>query len=229
MIGRISAVKDIKTFINVATLVKEYCPNLQAYLVGPQDKDYYEECLALREIVNAQDYITFTGRVDSLDDYLKKFDIVLLTSVKEAMPLSVMEAMAAGLPIVATNVGACDELILGFGDDNLGHAGYITAVMDSQALAMKTLHLIKNPKLANQMAQTGIKRVEKYYTDTILKNKYRVVYEELFNKAKQSEKFSVKSEPKVIDKTDNLQNLINEPVSKTLYQKKVIYSNKYES
>jgi glycosyltransferase involved in cell wall biosynthesis len=227
MVGRISVVKDIKTFINVATFVKEYCPDLQAYLVGPMDEDYYQECLALREILNAQDYVTFTGRVESLDDYLKKFDIVLLTSVKEAMPLSVMEAMASGLPVVATNVGACDEMLLGFGDDNLGQAGYVTAVMDSQALAMKTLHLINNPKLANKMAQTGIKRVEKYYTDTILRNKYRLIYQELFNKAQQSNKLSGKSEPKVIGKTHDVQQVINNvPVAGIPYQKKVIYSNK---
>jgi glycosyltransferase involved in cell wall biosynthesis len=197
MVGRISVVKDIKTFINVVTLIKTYCPNIKAYLVGPMDQDYYEECLALREMLNAQDYITFTGRVNSLDDYLKKFDIVLLTSIKEAMPLSVMEAMASGLPVVATNVGACEEMLYGVGDDDLGQAGYITAVMDSQALAMKTLHLINNPKLANQMAQIGIKRVEKHYTNTILKNKYQIVYQELFNKAKQPNNLSEKLRTKI--------------------------------
>jgi glycosyltransferase involved in cell wall biosynthesis len=95
------------------------------------------------------------------------------------MPLTVMEAMASGLPVVATRVGACDELLNGFGDDKLGVAGYVATIMDSQDIAMKTLEILNNPELATQMAQTGIKRIETYYLETMLEEAYREVYQSL--------------------------------------------------
>ena len=56
--------------------------------------------------------MTFTGRVNLLE-YLGKIDVVVLTSLSEAQPLVILEAGAAGVPVVATDVGACGEMILG--------------------------------------------------------------------------------------------------------------------
>jgi len=180
IVGRVDSVKDMKTYLNVSAIIKNAIPNIQSYVVGPTEEveSYYKECLALRELLKAEDYVTFTGPADVVE-YYKIFDILLLTSVKEAMPLTVMEAMASGLPVVATRVGACEELLNGSGDDKLGIAGYVATIMDSQDIAMKTLEILNNPELANQMAQTGIERIETYYLETMLEDAYREVYKSL--------------------------------------------------
>jgi glycosyltransferase involved in cell wall biosynthesis len=177
IVGRVDSVKDIKTFINVVALVKDSFPNVYAYIVGPKEEDegYFNECVALTKLLKIEDYVEFTGPQDVVE-YFKKFDVLLLTSVKEAMPLTVMEGMASGVPVVATRVGACEELLNGSGEDKLGIAGYVATIMDSQDIAMKTIKILRDPELANRMAQVGIQRIEKYYPEDILEVSYREIY-----------------------------------------------------
>ncbi|MCI5221155.1 MAG: DUF3492 domain-containing protein [Candidatus Electrothrix sp. AR4] len=182
IVGRVDSVKDIKTFLNVVALAKDSLPNVYAYIVGPKEEDegYFNECVALTKLLKIEDYVEFTGPQDVVE-YFKKFDLLLLTSVKEAMPLTVMEGMASGVPVVATRVGACEELLNGFGDDKLGIAGYVATIMDSQDIAMKTIKILKDPELANQMAQVGIQRIEQYYPEDILETSYRAIYNRLLH------------------------------------------------
>ena len=176
MVARVDAVKDIKTFIQVVANIKQVIPEIKAYVVGPTEEypDYYQECLELRNLLELDDTIIFTGAANVVE-YYHKFDLLLLTSVKEAMPLVVMEAMASGLPVVTTRVGACEELIYGL-KDGLGNAGFVATVMDAQDLSLKTLRILKNKELANKMAKIGIKRIEKYYTEKMVKEAYRQIY-----------------------------------------------------
>lgn len=187
IVGRVDSVKDIKTFLNVVALAKDSLPNVYAYIVGPKEEDegYFNECVALTKLLRIEKYVEFTGPQDVVE-YFKKFDLLLLTSVKEAMPLTVMEGMASGVPVVATRVGACEELLNGFGEDKLGAAGYVATIMDSQDIAVKTIKILKDPVLANQMAQVGIQRIEKYYPEDIMETSYRKIYNRSLNTAQNN-------------------------------------------
>ncbi len=178
-VGRVDGVKDIKTFLTTISILRQVYPDVKAYVVGPtDDEDYYKECLELRDSLVLQRNVIFTG-LAKVVEYYEKFDVMLLTSIKEAMPLVVMEGMASGLPIVTTKVGACEELLYGVGDDTLGPAGYVAKTMDSHDIAMKTLRIINNPKQANQMGQVGIQRIEKYYLEGRFIEEYRTIYSTL--------------------------------------------------
>jgi glycosyltransferase involved in cell wall biosynthesis len=186
MIGRIEESKDIKTFLNVVAIIKEFHPNIEAYLIGQkrkrkqnEEEHYYKECLALRKFLQLETVVSFIGYANPLD-YYKKMDVFLLTSIKSTMPLVVMEAMASGLPVVATKVGACKELLYGI-DDDLGPAGYIANIMDSYDIATKTMRILNNPTLANQMGKIGIQRIEKYYSENQFREKYSLVYKEMIS------------------------------------------------
>lgn len=173
--ARIDPVKDIKAFIEALSIIKETIPDIQAYIIGPtEDREYYDDCLKLVNMLGLQKNITFTGNVDVVK-YYKKLDLVLLTSVKEAMPLAIMEAMASGIPVVATKVGACKELVYGL-NDGLGQAGFVATVMDAEDIAAKSLKILTNKELANSMAQAGIKRIESFYYEDILQESYRREY-----------------------------------------------------
>lgn len=181
-VGRVDSIKDLKTFIQAMAIVKKNYEDFQAWIIGPYDErpGYYKECVDLVTVLGLQEMITFTGRVNVLE-YYQKMDVLLLTSIKEGMPLAAMEAMACGVPVVATDVGACEELLYGRADDDLGKAGLLTRIMDPKGIATATLKILNDKTLANTFGQTGIKRIEKYYTEELIISQYRKVYREELN------------------------------------------------
>ena len=105
--------------------------------MGPEDEDaaYAAECRQLAADLGLNGNLRFTGRV-RLDDYVP-IDAIVLSSISEAQPLTVLEAGAAGIPSVVTDVGACRELILGRADEEprLGPGGAVTPVASPEAIA----------------------------------------------------------------------------------------------
>jgi glycosyltransferase involved in cell wall biosynthesis len=177
-VGRVDGVKDVKTFIQAISIIKKGYPEIRSIIIGPFDEQptYYKECRQLTDILELNDTISFTGRADVLD-YYKKMDILLLTSIKEAMPLVVMEAMASGIPVVATSVGACKELLYGI-HDGIGPAGVVVRVMDAEEIADATIRLLKDPGMANTMARNGIERIERFYREELVIKEYQRIYQE---------------------------------------------------
>jgi glycosyltransferase involved in cell wall biosynthesis len=96
------------------------------------------------------------------------------------MPLVVMEAMASGIPVVATSVVACKELLFG-NDDGIGPAGALARVMDAEGVADAAIRILKNPDLADKMAQNGIARIERLYREEFVIDQYRRIYQEAIN------------------------------------------------
>jgi polysaccharide biosynthesis protein PelF len=111
-IGRIVPIKDVKTFIVAAKLVLERIPEARFHLVGPddEDKDYAAECRRLAADLKIEGSVDFVGRAD-VRAYYSFLDVVVLTSVREAQPLVILEAYAAGIPCVSTDVGNVAELL----------------------------------------------------------------------------------------------------------------------
>ena len=93
--------------------------------------------------LSLEDTVEFTGKV-KLTDYLGKVDVIALTSISEAQPLVILEAGAAGIPTVATNVGACREMILGREDESeaLGPGGAVTPLASPAATARELTRLL---------------------------------------------------------------------------------------
>ena len=184
-VGRVVSIKDIKVFIRAMKIVKEKIDDVAVYIMGSQDEDprYTEECKTLAGMLQLENNIIFTGVVD-VKDYYPLLDVMVLTSVSEAQPLSVLEAMSHGVPIVATDVGSCKELIVGsnFEDQSLGRAGIITNVGSPQDTAIAILTILADDKLKKKMSDTGIKRIEKYYNADTMVNSYRELYDSFLEK-----------------------------------------------
>lgn len=178
-IVRVVPIKDIKTMIMAFNEVKMQVPNAKFYIMGSTDEDpeYYEECIKLLDSLGTTD-VVFTGRVD-VKAYIGKMDILVLTSISEAQPISILEGMAAGKPWVVTNVGACSELIEGTTDDNLGSAGLVVPTMNIGRIASAIIRLGKDPGLRRRMGDAGQRRVRKYYSHQDFISKYLEMYEML--------------------------------------------------
>ena len=112
-VARFHPVKNHKLLIKAfARVVKEY-PNSMLNLVG--DGERIQECRQLVKNLNLEDKIIFWGNCSNIYAMLKEADVFVLSSDSEAMPISILEAMACSLPIIATNVGGVSEMISGNG------------------------------------------------------------------------------------------------------------------
>jgi len=180
-IGRVVTIKDVKTYIFAAKLVLEKIPNAEFHIVGPteEEEEYYHECQRLVEGMRLEDKITFTGRTDS-KQYYQFLDLIVLTSLSEAQPYVVLEANACGIPVVATDVGACREMLEGKDplDQSLGKSGLITEVSHPEQTAAGIIKLLKDKKLYEAAAQSGKMRVKKYYDVDDLRSRYLNIYEQ---------------------------------------------------
>ena len=175
-IVRIAKIKDIKTMIYAFAEVKRELSNVKLHIMGDvDDKEYYEECKVLIGQLDVRDII-FTGSVD-VADYMKKIDFVILTSISEGQPLSVLEAFAAGRACVTTDVGCCRELIEG--NDGLGRAGICVPPMNKEQLAQAMLELCREPMERKRMGKVGRERVRRFYTHEISMENYRKLYMEV--------------------------------------------------
>ena len=187
LIGRVVPIKDVRTFIVACAALKKRVPNLLALVLGPQDEDpeYYQECLAVLQQEGLQDCVRFEGRVN-VADYLGRIDAVALTSLSEAQPLVLLEAGAAGVPSVATDVGSCREMLEGFGQDSVtGHGGIVTPVGDPAAIADALEKILTNADLRSRMGGVIKRRVEATYNKTTVDKIYNDLYGSLLESASQ--------------------------------------------
>lgn len=181
LIGRVVTIKDVKTYIQAARLVINEIPAAEFYIIGPtnEEDDYFEECKLLVEALGLEGKLKFTGRVNVRDCY-KFLDLVVLTSVSEAQPYVILEANIAGIPVVATDVGACREMLEGrtTEDRTLGPSGSVTEVANPHATAQAILELIRDPARHSAFGESGRKRVRRYYDQDDLLSKYMNIYEQ---------------------------------------------------
>lgn len=178
-IGRIVPIKDVKNFIRAIHLVRGKISNLRCLIIGPQDEDsdYAEECKSLIQKLHLDNIITFTGKVN-INEYLGSIDVVVLTSISEAQPLVVLEAGAAGIPSVATDVGALSDLIYGRSDEepNLGQGGVLCPLADPVAVSEGIFQLFSDPEFYSSCSKTIQERIKTYYQEKDQKEAYSHIY-----------------------------------------------------
>jgi glycosyltransferase involved in cell wall biosynthesis len=182
-IGRVVSIKDIKTFIHAMRIVCTQLPEAQAWIMGSEDEDttYALECRSLVKSLNLTDKVLFLGHQSDLSSRLPKLGLTVLSSLSEAQPLSTLEGFAAGLPAVTTDVGCCRDLIEGKDaeDRSLGSAGRVVPIAHPEAMAQAILDLLTCPEHWRQAQAAAIARVERYYTQHMMLDRYRQVYKEV--------------------------------------------------
>jgi len=180
-IGRVVPIKDVKTFIRAMKAVVAERPDAEGWIVGPTDEDggYASECMQLVSSLGLARKVAFLG-FHPPEEILRSVGVAVLTSMSEALPLVLLEAFASGVPAVATDVGACRELIEGRtpADRSFGAAGAIVPIADPEATARASLALLRDPERWSAARESGIRRVEAYYTEPHVIEAYRRLYGE---------------------------------------------------
>lgn len=189
LIGRAVPIKDVKTYIRAIAQVREVIPEVQAYLLGPTDEDqaYFEECQQLVAHLHLEKNFEFTGRV-ALTEWMGRIDLIALTSISEGQPLVILEAGAAGVPTVSTNVGACHDMIYGDSreDPPLGDAGEVVPLSNPGAAARAMIRLLEDPQALAECSRVIKERVRLYYNKKDLDKTYRELYESCFESTAQT-------------------------------------------
>ncbi len=184
-VGRIAPIKDVKTLIKSLDHLKRFQVNFKALLMGPYDEDvqYYQECRELVERLDLSAEVEFTGRV-KVTDKLGEIDVGVISSISEGLPFAILEAGGAGVPFVATDVGACRELIEGGSDEDraLGKGGYVVSVSSPKELALALKKVADSTEEAARMGQILRERVSRYYNINEVMNQYRDEYRKCFEK-----------------------------------------------
>lgn len=176
---RVTPIKDVKTMIQAFAFAKERVPNLRLWIMGPEDEDpdYARECHTLVETLQL-DNIFFTGSIN-VTEYLGRMDFTILTSISEGQPLTILEGYAAHLPVVATDVGNCKELIYGDGDKDTGDAGILTHIMNVVEIADAITEISSDTAKRLEMGENGYRRVLAKYRIEQMKETYKSIYDEL--------------------------------------------------
>ena len=130
-------------------------------------------CEALAQQLSVVDRIEFVGDSDEVVLHLTEARIFVLLSDHEGLPLTVIEAMRAGLPVVASSVGGIPELV----ED--GVTGVLLPVTSPEAVAAALKSLLDDPKKARQMGQNGRERYLRNFTEKQMLDKLDALYVEI--------------------------------------------------
>ncbi len=179
LVGRVVPIKDIKTFIRAMRIVCNAIPEAEGWIVGPEEEDpeYAQECRNLVASLGLEERVRFLG-FRKVEEVLSEIGLLVLTSISEALPLVVLEGFAAGVPVLATNVGACHDLIEGgtAEDRSLGRAGAVVSIANPEETAAHAISLLTDPERWRAARDAGIRRVERYYTQPQMYAAYLELY-----------------------------------------------------
>jgi glycosyltransferase involved in cell wall biosynthesis len=170
-VGRLDPVKGHRYLIDAAVSVIQRCPRAVFLIAGRGENQVELERQARQLGVASQ--IRFLGHREDVRELLEIYDVFTLPSLSEGMPLALLEAMAAGVPCVASRVGGIGEVIA---DEE---TGLLVRPRDSQALARSILWLLNDPTFAKQMGAAGRQFVARRYSVPCMVQAYQDIYEEL--------------------------------------------------
>ena len=160
--------KNLLWYLDVCKNITEHNPNIKFAIIGSGPQ--FEELKRKHETLNLNDRVILTGRRMDAAHLYKAFDIFVLPSSKEGMPITLMEAMVAHVPIIATNVGACPWM--------LKDAGLIVESNNQNQMSEAILKLADNPELRHNLSEKAYTQVkEKFGLDKNLKETVKCLVE----------------------------------------------------
>jgi polysaccharide biosynthesis protein PelF len=181
LIGRVVPIKDVKTYITAVSILRRRLPDLRALILGPtdEDPDYHSQCVALAQQLGLENCIEFTGNV-AISEWLSTIHVVALTSLSEAQPLVLLEAGAAGVPCVTTNVGSCAEILLGRPEESppYGHGGIITGLVAPAEISTALLELLTDHAKRAEFGENLRARVKADYSNQQALQAYKTLYDD---------------------------------------------------
>lgn len=170
-IARLHELKDHETALRTMALVCREVPHARFLIVG--DGECRPHIEKLIEELQLEHHVVLAGSRNDVPELLNAADMFLMTSISEGIPLTLIEAMAAGIPIVSTNVGGIPEMI------EHEVSGYLHAAKDVQGLANSCILLARDLEQRHRVAVNGQKTAIAQFSFRSMVDQYRQVYREV--------------------------------------------------
>jgi glycosyltransferase involved in cell wall biosynthesis len=169
-IGRLAPVKDFATMLHAARIVADALPWFRLDVVGdgPSRPELERLCRELR----LHAHVSFQGTRDDVRRVLSEATLLVQSSLSEGISLTLLEAMAAGVPIVATRVGGNPEVV------EHGVTGLLVPPADPQSLAAAILTVLNDPRLAIRLSEHSRLRAQRHFNLRQMTASYEALYHE---------------------------------------------------
>ncbi|GHB01445.1 GT4 family glycosyltransferase PelF [Streptomyces chryseus] len=172
--GRVDPIKDLETLIRAFALVRAEIPDARLRLFGGTPRGgeaYRERCEALAAELGHGDAVVFEGRVEDIRDAYAAGNAVMLSSISEGFPFTLIEAMSCGRATVSTDVGGVREAV--------GDTGLVVPPREPEAMARAALELLRDPERRAAMGRDARLRVIEQFTLRQTIDTFRSIYTEL--------------------------------------------------
>ncbi|MCD6219722.1 GT4 family glycosyltransferase PelF, partial [Candidatus Calescamantes bacterium] len=169
-IGRLQLQKDHKTFLKASSLILKKFPKVHFLIVG--GGSLRKELENFTRNLKIEKNVHFLGERKDIEEILPLMDIFVLTSKREGFPITVLEAMACSIPVVATSVGGTPELI------EEGKTGFLIPPENPHILSEAIINLLKNEELGKEMGKYGKERVKSFSIEKMVE-KTEFLYDKL--------------------------------------------------
>jgi glycosyltransferase involved in cell wall biosynthesis len=170
-VARLNVIKDQGTLLHAVRLVVDKVPDFRLDIAGEGEERQALECL--RDKLDLAEHVRFLGERSDVSSLLAQSGLFLLSSIGEGLSLTLLEAMASGLPVVATHVGGNPEVVVD------GHTGLLVPARSPVELAGAILSLISEPERARRMGTNGRRRVEAEFDMKRVASRYEELYRTL--------------------------------------------------
>jgi len=169
--ARLDSIKNHPMMIKGLKRIQQDSPETYLFIVGDGPERAGLETLVTELGLSSR--VIFTGFREDTSFFYRMMDVFLLTSFSEGTAMTLLEAMAAGLPCIATGVGGNLEIV------KEGETGFIIPSGDEKALTEKINLLIRDKKLREELGQACRKRFEENFTVKKMVKEYEKIYEEI--------------------------------------------------
>lgn len=160
-VGRLHPVKGVQYLLGAMKMVHQELPEAKLILVG--DGEEREHLENLTDSLGIRGCVEFAGRVphERVKDYMNQAEVFVLSSLSEGFPVTILEAMACGLPVVATRVGGVPDIIKN------GTNGYLVDTMNQEQIAEALLNLLQDKQLRKDISENNREGVRRYRWDAV--------------------------------------------------------------
>lgn len=172
-IGSLNIQKDTVVLLKIMPRILKKLPDTKLVIVGTGLLQNKLKAFARRLRIDGS--VIFTGALSRIDQILKTFSVFILCSKSEAFGISILEAMKAHVPVVATRVGGIPEIIVN------NHNGILVDSSDSKKLAVAVMKLLNDKKLQKKLVVGGDETLHKFTVTTMVRETEKL-YKQLVNK-----------------------------------------------
>lgn len=169
-VGNLKPVKGLNYLIEAISVVKNKFSDVELIIAGdgPEKKNLQE----LSKNLNLQNSIKFLGRIENekVAEYMSVADLFVLPSLSEGFPMVLLEAMAVGLPIVATEIRGVPEIVKN------GESGFLAEPKNSHNLAQKIIFMLENKELMQKISEHNKKTAKEYSWQNVAQNLNAIYY-----------------------------------------------------